>query len=65
MKISRTFDIHFNSDTDSLSKGFKESKKYCIEYVHRNLGLLQKENKGYTVTVVCNETGNSHILINL
>ena len=60
-----TFDIHFNSDTDSLNKGFKESKKYCIEYVHRNLGKLQKDYKGYTVNVVCNNTSKVHLSINL
>lgn len=60
-----TFDIHFNSDTDSLSKGFKESKKYCTEYIHSNLGKLQKEYKGYTATVVCNETSAVHLTVNL
>lgn len=57
-----TYDVVFNDDTDSNSKGFKESKQYCMDYIEEHNGTdwsYFEDYKGGTVSVVCNETGET------
>ena len=57
-----TYDVVFNDDTDSNSKGFKESKQYCMDYIEEHNGTdwsYFEDYKGGIVSVVCNETGET------
>ncbi len=57
-----TYDVVFKDDTDSNSKGFKESKQYCMDYIEEHNGTdwsYFEDYKGGTVSVVCNETGET------
>ena len=59
---TRTYDIHFNDDCDSNSKGMKASVDYCKEYIRQNNGTSESyfaDYKGGTVSIVCNETGET------
>ena len=56
----KTYDVCFNDETNSNSKGFKESLQYCKDYIKVNNGTNEsyfEDYKGGTVSVVCNETG--------
>jgi hypothetical protein len=58
----KTYDVHFNDDKDSNNKGFKESITYCKNYIKLNNGSKSSyfaNYKGGTVSVVCNETGET------
>jgi len=57
--MKKTYDVQFNDSIASDCKGFKESFKYCKNYIKMHNGT----NHGYfsdyktgTVSVVCNET---------
>lgn len=57
-----TYDVVFNSDTDSNSKGFKSSIEDCKRYIQANNGAPSDysyfaDYRGWIVQVVCNETG--------
>lgn len=55
-----TYDVVFNDDTDSNSKGFKSSIEDCKKYIELNNGSNESyfaDYKGGIVSVVCNETG--------
>lgn len=56
----RTFDVIFNSDTDSNEKGMAvtidEARKYISQYNGTNESYFA-DYKGGTVSVVCNMTG--------
>lgn len=55
-----TFDVVFNDNNDSNSKGFQDTAAYCYMYIQRYNGTNEsyfKDYKGGTVQVVCNETG--------
>ena len=57
-----TYDVHFNSSTDSNSKGFKDSYNDCLSYIKQNNGTNNsyfEDYKGGTVSIVCNETGET------
>jgi len=57
----KTYDVQFNDSTDSNSKGWKESKEYCLDYIKSNNGSnvsYFEDYKGGTASVVCNETGD-------
>ena len=57
----KTYDVIFNDDENSNSKGFKESKEYCVEYIQRKNGTNDgyfADYKGGIVSVTCNETGD-------
>lgn len=56
----KTYDIHFNDDQDSNSKGLKKSIRECRDYIEMHNGTdysYFQDYKGGTVSVVCNETG--------
>jgi hypothetical protein len=55
----KTYDLHFNDNTDSNSKGWKESLEYCKQYIKDNNGTNNSyfaDYKGGIVSVVENET---------
>jgi len=55
-----TYDVVFNNDTHSSSKGFKASIEYCMDYINANNGSnvgYFADYKGGYVQVVCNESG--------
>lgn len=58
----KTYDVHFNDSTDSNSKGFQSTLDYCMSYIESNNGTRESyfgDYKGGTVSVVCNETGET------
>lgn len=57
-----TYDVVFNSESDSNSKGFKEELEYCKKYIKWYNGTNESyfnDYKGGIVSVVCNETGET------
>ena len=58
----KTYDVVFNDENDSNSKGFEESIEYCKDYIEANNGTDNSyfaDYKGGVVSIVCNETGES------
>jgi hypothetical protein len=58
----KTYDVVFNNDTDSNSKGWQMTQEYCMGYIQRNNGTNVSyfaDYKGGSVSVVCNETGDT------
>lgn len=54
-----TYDLEFNSDTDSMHTGFRESVEYCKQYIDMWNGTNHsyfEDFKGGTVSIRCNET---------
>lgn len=61
-KKELTYDVVFNDDYDSNSKGFRESVDYCKRYISNYNGTNEsyfEDYKGGTVSIVCNETGET------
>ena len=57
-----TYDVFFNDNENSNSKGFEKSLKYCKEYIKANNGSNDSyfgDYKGGSVSIVCNETGET------
>lgn len=57
-----TYDVVFNDENDSNSKGFKSSIEDCKKYIELNNGSNDSyfaDYKGGVVSVVCNETGET------
>lgn len=57
-----TYDVVFNNESDSNSKGFKSSLEECKKYIELNNGSNDSyfaDYKGGVVSVVCNETGET------
>ena len=57
-----TYDVHFNDEQDSNSKGFKDSYNDCLSYIKQNNGTNNSyfgDYKGGTVSIVDNETGET------
>ena len=57
--MKKTYDVQFDSETSSNNKGFKESLKYCKDYIKMHNGSNDSyfaDYKGGTVSVICNET---------
>ena len=57
-----TYDVVFNNENDSNSKGFKSSIEDCKKYIELNNGSNDSyfaDYKGGVVSVVCNETGET------
>ena len=58
----RTYDIVFNDNDDSNNKGFKKSLNDAYNYIsynmHNKWGYFQ-DYIGGTVSIVCNETGET------
>lgn len=58
----KTYDIVFSDETADNAKGFAETLQYCIGYIKSNNGTDYSyfaDYKGGTVSVVCNETGET------
>ena len=56
-----TFDVVFNDNNDSNSKGFHDTAAYCYMYIQRYNSTNEsyfEDYKGGTVQIVCNETGD-------
>lgn len=54
-----TYDVVFNDDNDTNSKGFRESIEYCKNYIKMCNGTNDSyfaDYKGGVVSIVCNET---------
>lgn len=59
---SYTYDIHFNDEYNSNSKGFEQSYDYCKGYIESWNGTDEsyfEDYKGGIVSIVCNETGET------
>ena len=59
---TQTFDVVFNSDENSNSKGFSMPESSCKQYIFTHNGTNTSyfaDYKGGTVSVVCNETGET------
>lgn len=57
--MKTTYDVVFNDDENSNSKGFAVSKKEAIAYIKENNGTPESyfpDYRGGWVSVVCNET---------
>jgi len=58
----KTYNVHFNDDIDSNDKGFSESFEYCMDYIELHNWTDHsyfEDYKGGTVSIVCNETGET------
>jgi hypothetical protein len=56
----RTYDVVFNDDESSNSKGMEATIEECREYIRENNGTSWSyfgDYKGGCVSIVCNETG--------
>lgn len=65
----KTYDVVFNNQENSDSKGFAESIEFCREYIDTFNGSNESyfaDYKGGTASIVCNETGETveYIIIN-
>lgn len=61
-KSMKTYDVVFNNETSSDSKGFKSSIEDCRLYIHLYNGTDESyfaDYKGGIVSIVCNETGET------
>lgn len=59
-KVHPTYDVQFDDDDNTNSKGWRESYDYCKDYIESNNGTNNSyfvDYKGGTVSIVCNETG--------
>ena len=57
---AKTYDIYFNDSYDSNNKGFSLSLEECKYWIDNNRGESYfKDYKGGTVSIVCNETGET------
>jgi protein gp37 len=57
-----TYDVHFNNEQDSNNKGFTDSYDDCLSYIEEYNGTNHsyfKDYKGGTVSIICNETGET------
>lgn len=58
-ELVKTYDVQFDDDCNSDSKGFEESYEYCKSYISAGNGTNEsyfEDYKGGTVSIVCNET---------
>ena len=56
----KTYDVHFNDNNYSNSKGFEMTIEEAKAYIKRNNGTNNSyfsDYKGGTVSVVCNQDG--------
>lgn len=59
-KDSFTYDVFFDDDNNTNSKGWHESYKYCKDYIDMYNGTNEsyfEDYKGGFVSIYCNETG--------
>jgi hypothetical protein len=62
MKINYTYDIYFNDEYDSNNKGMQATIDECRDYINAYNGTNHSyfaDYKGGTVSIVCNETGET------
>ena len=55
----RTYDVQFDDEFDTNSKGWRESLEYCKDYIEQYNGTDESyfaDYKGGVVSIVCNET---------
>jgi hypothetical protein len=60
--MKTTYDVVFNDDENSNSKGFAVDLDSAIAYIQANNGSnfsFFADYKGGTVSIVCNETGET------
>lgn len=60
MNTQNTYDVVFQDDNASNSKGWQETFEYCKNYIESNNGTNNSyfaDYKGGTVSIYCNETG--------
>ena len=60
--MNKTYDIYFNDEYDSNNKGMKATLEECKGYIRYNNGTDHSyfaDYKGGTVSIVCNETGET------
>jgi len=58
----KTYDVQFNDSTDSNSKGFEMTIEDAKAYINSNNGTNNSyfgDYKGGTVSVVCNQDGET------
>ena len=58
----KTYDVHFNDENDSNNKGFSYTLEEAKDYIEMHNGSNVSyfaDYKGGTVSVVCNETGET------
>lgn len=56
----KTFDVIFNDDFNSNSKGINGTYEECMDWIDNNRGdeaTYFGDYKGGVVSIVCNETG--------
>lgn len=61
----RTYDVEFNNDTDSNSKGIHGTYEECMDWIEFNRGdesTYFGDYKGGIVSIVCEQTGE-HVYI--
>lgn len=61
-KAMKTYDVHFNNNENSNNKGFSLTIEECRNYINSNNGTNLSyfpEYRGGTVSIVCNETGET------
>ena len=62
MKTNYTYNVHFNDEYDSNDKGMNATYDECMDYIRMNNGTDYSyfaDYKGGTVSIVCNETGET------
>lgn len=55
----KTYDVQFDDDAATNSKGWRESFEYCKDYIETNNGTDTSyfaDYKGGVVSIICNET---------
>lgn len=60
--MNNTYDVVFNDEYNSNSKGWKQTLRYCIDYIKSNNGTDNSyfaDYKNGVVSIVCNETGKT------
>ena len=62
LPVDSTFDLQFNDEQSSNSKGFAESLDYCRNYIRSHAGTSTSYFEDYangTVSIICVETGET------
>lgn len=59
LRETKTYDVIFQDDIDSNSKGFEKSYEYCLNWINNNRNFpgsyFEDYDKGQ-VFIICNET---------
>jgi len=62
MEATKTYDVHFDDETASNSKGLALTFEECLNYIEVWRGTKESyfaDYKGGMVSIVCNETGET------